>query len=578
MRWTKNIWRWSSLGLAVTAIGGGLMFGKHYAEKHALTAVMGPGAHASAIKLHWPHRAGCAENVVIPLAGPDDPGFSTVELSAGRLWFSYDLPALLRKHLVLPRVVIEDALIQARTIPEVQSASRGSASATSDEVRAAAKWLTELRGRMALLEQEKFVSGTQVAVDTAMLSEQWRTEFSSMHDRAQRILSEARDIQQQLAALDNVLRHEGRVIASRDRLEVLKAALTGMKSELSRSDRTLRDQQSRIREALLVEKNSMLRQGVAYRSPAAGDVAEDAVKLWLANCLAEPAQVSRLLADMIHKPYAARPSHRGADIRYPTRPTPDLSVVSAKLSGNILLDDNTMPFSATCSFRRMPVDQGRESTDADDAVDDARWQVSVGSSLACMSLEGFSLDARAGRSKIEMHSTAPGQIQAECEMSPSTMRGTGELQLRQWLSQASGVDELKTVLAQQPLLLELIAQSLVSPENVPEVVQFGFSGSINDPELEIDDDASRWLADELTRLASERVAQHYDAAAQKLDATIHRDLDAMTRSVAIGRDQALQYLNQLIDELRVVQISILDNLQQRSGAHFARQPENGVKR
>lgn len=576
MRWMNRIWRWGPLSIAVVALGGGLIAGKQWAETRALSTVLGAGAEASAMKVHWSKLTGCVENVAIPLAHSNDRDCNSARLTADRLWFTYDLPSLLRKRLLLPRVIIEDALIETRPWASSRPPSDNSAFGSGgDASNAAVTWLADLRKRIESLEQDQFISGTQVAVDTAMLAEQWQADFAGVRDRAHKVLHEARDIQQQLAALNNVLRHEKQVISSRDRLEVLRATLMGMKIDLSRNDRTLRDQQSRVREALLIEKTALHEQGLAFRAPEAHDVALCAVEQWMLACLHEPTRTSRLLADIINKPYLQTRALRGANIRYSDQQAAEFEVLSAKISGDIMLGERSTPFTASGNFRLMPV---ATATQSSASQEESHWQMLVGSPTVTLSLDGHRSQTRSGMVEMSFRSNAPGQLQAKCELGNDVMQGSGQLQLRQWLSETSERDDIASRSKPDPLMEELLHESLSRPElkKVPEVIQFQFSGSADKPRLELSDNATRWLSDELTRLASERVAQRYDAASERLETRIHRDLEDLTRQIAHSRNETVAQINLLLDELRTVQANVLNNLQQRGGAHFARRVSDGL--
>ena len=575
MRWRVRVRRWGALGFTVTALASGLWFAKHWAESRVLATVLGPQAQASAIKVHWLHTAACAENVSIPFAPLHNSKDSAFELNAERLWFTYDFPALLRKRLVIPRVIIEDALIEPSSLEHNRGmplVSAGSSERSSVSTSSSA-WLAKLRGQIESLEQTGFVNGTQVAVDADMLTEQWRAEFADARDRAQRILREARDIQQQIAELDNVLRHEGQVLISRDRLEALRLTLVAMKGDLTKSDRKLRDQQSRLREALLIEKTALCDRGADFRASDGSEPARAVVEHWLATCFRQPAQLNRILVEMLNTPNQAEVIRRGADIRFTEQPKADLSVLSTKMSGMIELGKDRLPFEAIGGFSTNASTSARASQ-----LEEAHWQMSVGGLADCVCVDAHTLDARAGGVHVSVHSTAPGQISAECNLDHQVMRGSGQFQLRQWITQTSCSQDICGHIARQTeghqMMTELIDQAISDLDAVPEVIHFRISGSVAAPHIEPDERATTWLSNELTRLASERVGHCYAAAAEKLDQRINRDVEVLNHYVATARSEAVQYISRMLDELRIVQANVLNDVQQRADVNFARRIQN----
>lgn len=578
MKWMRTLWRWSSLGISVAAVGGLAVAGKHWAEQHALEAVLGHGARTDALTVHWSYSAGCAENVCIPLSAAGDAQTKS-QLSARRLWFTYDLPALMRKRVVLPRVIIEDAHIVAAAMqPSTQSGSP--ASEASAEAQPLA-WLEKLHSQLAALEEDKFISGTQVAIDTAMLSEQWQANFADVHQRAQRILTEAKDIQQELTAIDNPLRHEARVIASRGRLEELRTELAGLKNSLLKTDKILREQQSRIREALLTEKRALQEAGSAFQSPPASDFAAFTVNGWLAACMTEPAQYSILLGNLMCAPFRPSESLRGTNIRHADPMTADFAARSAKIAGDISLaglspmPTHRAPFTASGSFEVLS--PAGTAGDANSGAS-ARWQMVVGRSLNCISLEGEARNPRDGVAAIELESNAPGQLEANCEVAKSDVVGTAQVRLRQWLADRSHATAINPMLVDDPLASELLEAALADLNQAPQEVQFRFASQGGVARAILGKEDAHWLANALARVAAAHVAEKYEAAVEKLDAHVVSELEAMNRSVAVSYNAESQNLQQLLQELKVLQADVMNNLAQRAGSEFARKSAGDVVR
>lgn len=578
MTWSLKLRRCVSLGMAVGLVGGSLLAGGQWAQQHALSLLLGPGARASAVTLHWSRSAGCAEDLSIPLTTADAPGAAPVEMTAGRMWFTYDFPALLRKRLILPRVVIEDARFDVTNtaLRDRHAANPAGTDAKAPHVLQHTPdrdpWLSELQQQLESLEREQFLDGTQVAVDTAMVSEQWRAECANIVEQAQRILAEARDIQNQLTTMNNVLRNEGQVVASRQRLAALKASLVAMKSDLARAERTVRERQSNLREALLIEKNSLRDQGLAYQAPPADQLAATTIETWIAGCLREPLQVGRLLQHMLDKPYLHTAAQRGSTWRTFDARTAEVAVRSARISGELATAGSMAPFVALGSFEMLP---HLLAGPAERVPELAQWRMSVDAAQARYSISARSEAPGTGTMQLSLASSGPGEIRVRGEIAEGNFSqpGTGQLRLQQWL--AAGADHLpgSDRSSSEPLLAELIDTALSDSSSIPPAVEFRLSGSLDQPAAAIDAQSGRWLSARLAEDATRRVAQGFEAAAERLEARIHRDLNEQNRTVAVGRNDTLQRLDQELSELRAIEASVLQSLQQRSGAQFARQPQ-----
>lgn len=577
MKWLHSLWRWSSLGFSVAALAGIALAGKHWAEQHAIEAVLGPGTHHDSLTLHWAHSAACADNVRIPLSETDRAS-TKAQLSARRMWFTYDLPSLLRKRVVLPRVIIEDAHIVSTGMPRIQQAATAEVGAAfhSDSL----PWIEQLHEQTAALESEQFIAGTQVARDTAALHEQWQGKFADVHHRARNILAEAKEIQHELAALDNPLRQEAKVLASRGRLETLRAELAGLKNALSKADKVLRDQQSRIRETLLIEKRSLREAGAAFQLPPANELAEHTVNHWLTFSMAEPAQYSILLSDLICRPFRHAETRRGENLRHVDPLTTEFAAMSAKIAGDISISGpgtlpvHRAPFTASGSFAVLPCGSAKNVA----AGQRSRWQMSVGRSLNCISLEGRSLNAHAGIAQISLESSAAGQIEATCEVDKGTAAGNAKVRLRQWLGDRSHVTAVNQRLNMAPLVQELLEIALSDLEPAPKEIDFLFKTEGGATRVTFDEEGTQWLADGLTRAASSHVAEKYDSAIEKLDAHVSFELQAMNRALAVSHNAETQHLQQLLQEMKVLQAEVINSLSQRSGAEFARRASGDTVR
>lgn len=579
MRWLRGVRGWGSLAAAVTAMVACSIAGKQYVERHLLSAVLGNGSEARQFQFHWLRAAGCAEDVDIPLTQASVSNAMPLQLHAEQLWFVYDQSALLRKRLVLPRVVIDDAVISASSSgalprPPIDYEGDDSSVTVPSKPWCAQPWCDELLSLVSNLSSEKFVRGRQVSIDTDMLAERMQAHFANVHGQAERLLSEARDIQQQLAALDNLLRHERQVIASRERLEHLKGSLVTLKSHLARVDRMLNEEQARVRSAMLTEKQALQVSGQQFKLPSASKLAHSTLQAMLMHCLREPAQYSLVLTNLMNKPFAAQQPSRGSNLRHIDSSLSVFEVSSARLTGTLDMGGNVLPFTAAGSFRILP---GPRAIATNQTSEGARWQMSIGEGTKKIALEAHSRHATQGSAYVVVRASAPGRIQAKCDVVASSINGSGTAEFRPWLSQGEH-DQSVNALTSSDTIRELIVQALSAAERAPEVVEFKFDELATEPNVKVDDEAVDWLAQALDDSSSHTVAQHYENAASKLELHVQQRLETISRNVALSRNEAEQHLNQQLDELRKLQVNVINNLQQRTGTDFARQPSSEILR
>ncbi|MCC6507511.1 MAG: hypothetical protein IT423_00280 [Pirellulaceae bacterium] len=646
MKWLRGVGGWCALGVAVTAIGGGAVLCKQYAEQHLLASVLGPGTRAESFRLHWSQAAGCAEEVEIPLTYATDVNQQPLQLFASKLWFAYDQSALLRKRFVLPRVIIEDATISAdynqfdqENIVDVDFAldvSEGEAGAPLWEAvdsapqsptglglanapesgnnkpaqeslpgkgtaSPAQKWFDDLQQLCSSLLSERYASGRQVAVDADMVSERMQGHFQSLREHPQRTVNEARDIQQQISAMDNVLRHEVHVIASRERLEELRLKLISMKSDLSRVDRLLSEEQSRVRSALLVEKEALQLQSTTYAAPPADQVAKFVIERGLGQQLSDPARYVVLLSDLILKPFECLQSQRGQPIRHVQPDAPQFAAESTKISGQVEIEGRAWPFTASGSFQILPESMINDSAEmtqeasidgistdvlpnhvSANRLSTSQWRMSIDRGTAKLDLDGQSIDHESGRARVSLKSHASEELAIECEVQAQHVSATGHLDLRQWLAQSKVVEHMTRALVpdasgKEPWI-ELIDQALKTTDDTPEQLMFEVSQLTDQPTWTVGQEVVQWLDRRLTSQASQHVAKHYVQASEQLEVVVQRKLGDQTRMVALLRNDAEQHLGQHLEELRKLQAAVNTHIQQRVGTHFARQPKAEVPR
>ncbi len=633
MRWARSLGSWCSLGVTIAAVVAGASYGKRYVERQLIASTLGGDATRSKLQVHWSRSAGCIEDIHVPLPYSYDLHNGALSLHADKLWFVFDQSELLRKRLVLPKVVIEDAVIATDFASDAStenlevefelepSFDLGESTSPTSEAQPTAhaasakdEWIRNVEAFWAELSSEKFVTGRQVSVDAGMLSEHMRAHFENLHQQAIRILNEARDIQQYLASLDNILRHEQQVIASRERLEQLRAGLVGLKTEVTRADRALADEQARIRSALLVEKEELKRRSETHEETSARSIASAAIEHALKSSLEKPIQYATLLSSMMSRPLANSHHGRGQDLRGHLSSMPELAIGSVKISGAIESSGRPIPFTASGDVKVMPVDpDGIDLASYQAMGDKAQWQMSIGDSDRLVELKAtgnnLSREHRKGfQSTFDIRSQDCGQLQMQGAMSwlnndgreetlqpisPSShveptsaassnalhMQAHGSLNFREWVSDQN----VRRVMMQNPSLDDVakdcLAQALAREDaETPETLRFLGESLSSEPELELSSEAVDWLGNKVTELATARSRQLYLNAADRLATHIDQKMLELQRDVVMMRNSADTFLNQQMDELRRLQSAINLNLQQRAGTHFARQPSNEVIR
>ncbi len=196
---------------------------------------------------------------------------------------------------------------------------------------------------------DKAIQGRQVSIDADMLSERVQGYFADSRVQAQKLVAEARDMQQQLVDMDNVLRQPQLTEISR-RLEQINEQLIKLKVDIGHSGKSLDEEHSRLRSALLVEKTQLLRQADEYTAPSAQEVAQTILIDMVNRQLDQPVRAVVIMADLMRKPLDATASGRGQPIRHRDQQQPEFAARSARMRGKAEIGDKAWPFEAEGSF------------------------------------------------------------------------------------------------------------------------------------------------------------------------------------------------------------------------------------
>lgn len=620
MRRKRSLVGWCGLGLAVAAVAGGAYAGKRYAEQHMLATVLGSGVHAEAVQWHWRQAAGCAEHVEIPLPHATDTHDQALQLYAPKLWFVYDQAALLRKRFILPRVVIEDALISTAndrlltdevvdidfgpgfelgdlvelpsdTGTDAESANNVEASAGNIEAAStfateasglALPWLDQLQTLCESVVSDKTIQGRQVSIDADMLSERVQGYFADSRAQAQKLVAEARDLQQQLVNMDNVLRQPQLTEISR-RLEQISEQLIKLKVDIGHSGKSLDEEHSRIRSALLIEKTQLLRQAGEYTAPAADEVADAVLTHLVKDQLRQPARAAVLLADLMRKPLTATASMRGQQLRSLEEQQPEFAARSARISGKAEIGDQAWPFTAEGSFELMASRSAPKSDAGTDSVADSeqtsghsQWHMTIDAQPDAWQLDGQCPSIN-GPCTVTLASSSASGLSMTCEVQQATISGKGQIGLRELIGSADANVRFSDSFAESyrsaMLLRRLMTDALVVDNQTPELIEFDVAELEQLTSQELNETAVEWLSARIQHVATVAMADIYRQAAMQLDKLIASKLTEHKGLVATLRNDAEQYVGSQQDELRRIQASVNSLIEQRqANYYFARQP------
>lgn len=625
MKRKRSLGGWCGLGLAVAAVAGGAFAGKRYAEQHMLATVLGSGVHAESMQWHWRQAAGCAEHVEIPLPHATDTHDHALQLYAPKLWFVYDQAALLRKRFILPRVVIEDALISTATdrlltdevvdidfglgvelgdlveqpndtTPDTKSANSVEVSAGNIEAAStyatngsglALPWLDQLQALCESVVSNKTIQGRQVSIDADMLSERVQAYFADSRTQAQKLVAEARDLQQQLVNMDNVLRQPQLTEISR-RLEQVSEQLIRLKVDIVHSGKSLDDEHSRIRSALLIEKTQLLRQADEYAAPAADAVADAILTHMVKDQLRQPARAVVLMADLMRKPLTATASMRGQQLRFLEEQQPEFAARSARISGKAEIGDHAWPFKAEGSFELMASPSAQKSDTGTDSVADSeqtdghsQWHMTIDAQPDAWQLDGQcpSID---GPCTVTLASSSTTGLSMSCEVQQATISGKGQIGLRELIGTAGATVRNGEGFAESyrsPMLLRrLMTDALVVDDQTPELIEFEAAELEQLTNKQLSQAAVEWLSARIQQVATVAMADIYRQAAMQLDKLILSKLTEHKGLVATLRNDAEQYVGSQQDELRRIQASVNSLIEQRqANYYFARQPSGAPR-
>ncbi len=620
MKRRRSLGGWCGLGLAVAALAGGAYAGKGYAEQHMLAAVLGSGVRAESVQWHWRQSAGCAERVEIPLNNIRDAQDQALQLYAPKLWFVYDQAAMLRKRLVLPRIVMEDVIIatsadrlMAEQIVDIRSdtgielenlvelPSDGIAPGDAAEPNVtdvnladpsalpsvagrpsafvcqptglALPWLDQLQALCETVQSERALAGRQVSVDADMLNERIQAHFEDSRQHAQRLIAEARDLQQQLVNMDNVLRQR-ELTEITGRLENIKRQLINLKVEVGNSGKLLDDEQSRLRAALRVEKMQLLQQADNYKAPSGRDVADVILAHLVGEQLAQPSRAIVLMSDLMRKPFDMRGLSRGQQLRYLDH-EPEFAARSARISGKLDMDGKLWPFMAEGKFEVLSGTPAAES-EVRRIAGSSQWHMSIDAQSASWKLEG-DCPAADGPCVVTLTSAESDGLRVRCQVDAAQISGSGRLGLRRALALAqtrqSLIDGFAGNYRAQQLLKRLIVDAVVVDDQTPEEVEFELAALNQSAGCHLDDASVAWLAMRLQTVATACAGEVYRQAAEQLDGLIAGKLTDQKGMMATLRRDAEQYVEAQQEELRRIQATANSLIEQRqTNYYFARQP------
>ncbi len=90
-------------------------------------------------------------------------------------------------------------------------------------------------------ERKEPTRPSSISIDADMLSERMQAYFGDTRMQAQRLIAEARDIQQQFVNMDNVLR-QPQLDEVRRRIEIIRDQLAKIKFDIGHSDKRFEDE------------------------------------------------------------------------------------------------------------------------------------------------------------------------------------------------------------------------------------------------------------------------------------------------------------------------------------------------
>ena len=636
MKRQRGLRGWCGLGLAVVAVAGGAYAAKRYAEQHMLAAVLGSGVHADAVQWHWRQSTGCAENVEIPLTYAKDGRDQSLQLYAPKLWFVVDQAAMLRKRFILPRMVIEDAIISSNCesmiagevvdidfgtgvelpgveIPSVEMPGAempnggrsgvtevdvaqidvGRAGVNSGDAPIATQtrtsgrplpWLDQLQGNCEGVLSDKAVNGRQVSIDADMLSERMQAYFAESRAQAQRLLSEARDNQQQLVNMDNVLRQPQLMDVGR-RLEQINDQLIKLKIDIGHTGKVLDEEQSRVKSALLVERKQLNQLADEYRAATGREVAVEILTQLLRDQLNQPRRAVVLMADIMRRPMERQGTTRGQQMRLADSSQPELAANSVSISGKMEIEGRAWPFTSQGKFAVMPADAVRpaDSASAQDSSSSgasaprgsSQWQMSIQTERQNWQLAG----ELAGRDEVctILLTDKDMTLRVNCQVDKTHVSGVGQMALRDFMSDAERVSKLiKSMAADyraEPMLARLMNEAMSIDEHTPERVEFTAAELGQSSDCVVSGDAIDWLGGRLSQAATGCMANCYRQAAVQLESVIARKLVDQKNMAATLRKDSEQFIAAQQDELRRIQATVNSLIEQRQTSyHFARQP------
>lgn len=537
-------------------------------QRRSVRSLLGPNSDVAAVNLYPRSSSGRLDSVrmAVPIAG--EPTAAPIRVSVSKLWFTYDLPSMLRRQFVFPKVVLEGVELHVPSLPEAQSA-----------FESIPAWFTELENSLADLQKPEQLEQTASLREISAVDKRWREAFEEINKRSTAIQNNTKALQQELRAQDNRLRSDTLLQDALIKLDTWNKQLDEMSLEIKHSDALLQLDRRRIREALLTDQETLATRGSSFVTPSAEQPAELLVRRCITEMWEEHRSHLLHAAAMLHRPDFVDDGKRGEEIDHTGSDAPRLAVFEAKLSGTSRTFQTSRPFTALARYH-VGADRVANSEQDSVASNDiaglarrAQYRLEVGKSDNAITIQSELRQGRDGTEMIRMELREPDACDAVLEQFDDRITGTLDVHLR------SRLDRVRESLLQaiesesaDGTASELYREALADNSAIPENIEVRVTGTIAEPNFEMNEKNFGWLQSRLHDSASAKMRSGYADAGEAVEQAYERRVFEINNAVAVRRNDSVQLLERIRSELLRLRADTGRELSSKSDLNVVRIP------
>ncbi len=556
---------WCALLIAVMLVGGLLFepvqkFAKWSAIEYA------SGGSMSAANVHFHRQQEVLELDDLHTSQTDDA--SQVHLTAERALVKLDMPTLLDKRLLSPRVKLQGVRIELASLPINQPASTATVSWQQklDEVLTAFRWDSLREDCEALLKSDNVLNEFDERMRSWLL-------------RSQQIMFHGDQLSRTIQGYSNPLRHQNDIRNQLAQLEQLRSEQEVIQKQFNGINAILAGQVKSIQSLSDSDVQSFRlkceRKAMSLRTLTA----EQTVIEWAKELIVKQVRLGHSVALLL--PSESRTNPYNVDVRPSSTRTAAISISGIEADGILTDSLNSIPFTAAGEYstvQRADYMLDRQTAwefDLNSRAVDTHLALASGEGNSKWRLKSTSSESIADTGSAPMLSTDGNpntdftltMLEMDASLSGREITGKARMNIGRYSAFIKLPCKCNADLSIENQSLSKIAGA--SPENW---IEFNVVGSITDPSISLAGSLPAEFTNELTKGIQQRLeAERIDTEA-KLKTALDAKIEALTKQVELAAKDGLQAIGKQRETLTAMYQELEQSLQSREGFEYARLP------